>query len=163
MGAEDLTDALNSLDEALAAPMTAENQEAWRTKVNGLKAQVMSIRREINSRNAQMVEKESRLAQEARRLKEESELIEAQKLSLANTRPERHVSRIPPDFERRTLFQSPPQATPPGYTPPRQSTPPPRPDRFHTPPNHYNNPMANVMAATRFLTNLPFHGDTPVD
>jgi hypothetical protein len=68
LGAEALTEALNSLDEALATPMTAENQEAWRTKVNGLKAQVMSIRREINSRNAQMVEKESRLAQEARRL-----------------------------------------------------------------------------------------------
>ena len=79
--------------------MTAENQEAWRTKVNGLKAQVMSIRREINSQNAQMVERESRLAQEARRLRDESELIEAQKLSLANTRPESPMSRIPPDFE----------------------------------------------------------------
>ena len=98
-GAEALTDALNSLDEALATPMTAENQESWRTRVNGLKAQVMSIRREINAQNAQMVERESRLAQEARRLRHESELIEAQRLSLANTRPERHVSRIPPDFQ----------------------------------------------------------------
>src|SRR4051812_31074425 len=47
-GAEALTDALNSLDEALAIPMTTENQEAWRTRVNGLKARVTSIRREIN-------------------------------------------------------------------------------------------------------------------
>ena len=40
-GADVLSDALNALDEALAAPMTAENQQAWRTRVNGLKAQVM--------------------------------------------------------------------------------------------------------------------------
>src|ERR1041385_2567794 len=45
-GAEVLSDALNALDEALAAPITPENQQAWRTRVNGLKAQVMSIRRE---------------------------------------------------------------------------------------------------------------------
>src|SRR4051812_15489430 len=56
------------------------------------------------------------------------------------------------------LFQSPQQgATPPGFTPPR------KPDRFHTPPSHYNKPVANVMAKTRYLDNAPILGNTPAD
>src|SRR3954468_16027443 len=100
--------------------MTAENQQAWRIRVNGLKAQVMSIRREINFQNAQMVERETRLAQETRRLRHESELIEAQKLSLANARPAGLVSRIPADLQAQILFQDTHQSTPPGYMLPRQ-------------------------------------------
>ena len=88
----------------MAILVIAENQEAWRTRVNGLRARVTSIRREINAETEQMVERENRLAQEARHLRQESELIEAQKLSLANTRPERPTSQIPLDFQRRALF-----------------------------------------------------------
>src|SRR3954470_12256339 len=64
---------------------------------------------------------------------------------------------------RRNLFQSPQQSTPPGFNIPNQPTPPSRPDRFHTPHNHYNNPTANMMAATRLLPTAPIYGDTPAD
>src|SRR4051812_30591244 len=76
-------------------PMKTENQKAWRTRVNRLKARVTSIRREINAEKEQMVERETRLVQEARRLREESKLIEAQRLSVAHTRPQGHASQIP--------------------------------------------------------------------
>src|SRR4051812_40572848 len=46
---------------------------------------------------------------------------------------------------------------------PRQPNPPSRSDRFRTPPNQYNNPTTNVMAATRLLTNAPIYGNTPAD
>ena len=95
-GAAALPGALNTLDEALVVPITVENQEDWKTRVTGLRAQVMSIRREINTEKEHMTDRENRLAQEARRLQQESEVIEAQKLSLA--RPERHASRIPTDL-----------------------------------------------------------------
>src|SRR3954463_2857345 len=108
----------------------------------------MSIRREINSQNAQMVERETQLAQETRRLQHESELIEAQKLSLANAHPAGPVSRIPVDLQARILFQDTHQSIPPGFTPPRQPVPSPRQERFHTPPDHFNNSMADVVAAT---------------
>ena len=108
-----------------------------------------------------MAELENRIAQEVRRLRHESELIEARKLSLA--RVDRPASQIPTDLPRRTLFQSPQQSTPPGFNIPNQSTPPSRSDRFHMPPNHYNNPTTNVMAATRLLTNAPIYGGTPAD
>src|ERR1041385_3059508 len=110
-----------------------------------------------------MVERETQLAQESRRLRHESELIEAQRLSLANARPAGPTSRIPADLPARRLFQDTNQSTPPGYTPPRKNVPSPRQDRFHTPPDHYNNPMANVVAATRYRASVPIHGDTPVD
>src|SRR3954463_11635774 len=56
------------------------------------------------------------------------------------------------------LFQSPQQgATPPGFTPPQEAA------QFHMPPSHYNNPVENVMAATRYLANAPIHGNTPAD
>ena len=103
-GSKVLSDALNALDEALAAPITPENQQAWRTRVNGLKAQVMSIQREINSQNALIVERETQLAQESRRLRHESELVEARRLSLANTRPAGYASRIPADLPAQRLF-----------------------------------------------------------
>src|SRR3954462_9673291 len=88
-------------------------------------------------------------------------MIEARRISHA--RVERPTSRTPTDMPRKNLFQSPQQSTPPGFNIPNQPTPPSRSDRFHTPHNHYNNPTANVMAATRLLTTAPIYGDTPAD
>ena len=110
-----------------------------------------------------MVERETQLAQESRRLRHEAELIEARRLSIANTRPAGPTSRIPADLPDRRLFQDTNESTPPGYTPPRQHVSSPRQERFHTPPDHYNNPMANVVTATRYLASVPIHGDTPID
>src|ERR1041385_3990016 len=110
-----------------------------------------------------MAEKESRLLQEATRLREESDLIDAQRMSLGYTRPQRYASRFPLDYQGRTLFNSPDQSTPPRFMPPRLPAPPPHQDRFHTPPHHFSNPVANVMAATQFLANAPIQGDTPAD
>src|SRR4051812_42207492 len=78
-------------------------------------------------------------------------------------RADRPASRIRTDLPRRNLFQSPQQSTPLGFNIPSQPTPPSRPDRFHTSPNHYNNPTTNVMAATQLLTTAPIYGDTPTD
>ena len=122
---------------------------------------MINISKDINAEAVGLAEKESRLAQEAARLQQESEIIEAQKLSLACV--ERHASRIPTDMPRRNLFQSPQQSIPPGFNIPNQPTPPSRLDRFHTPHNHYNNPTTNVMAATRLLAAAPIDGYTPTD
>src|ERR1041385_1985250 len=90
-----------------------------------------------------MVERETQLTQESRRLRHDSKLIEAPRLTLTCARPAGPTSRIPADLPARRLFQDMNQSTPPGYTPPRQRIPSPRQERFHTPPDHYNNPMAN--------------------
>lgn len=86
-GTEALVDALAALDEALAVTVTTENQEAWRIRVNGLKTRVASLWKEVNTEKDQMAEREARLVQEAARLRGESDLIDAQRLSLAHTRP----------------------------------------------------------------------------
>src|SRR4051812_23374306 len=99
--------------EGLLVPVTPENQEEWRTRVDQLRHQVINIRKEINAEAAGLVEKECRLAQEAARLQHESEVIEAQKISLAHV--DRHASRIPTDMPRRNLFQIPQQSTPLGF------------------------------------------------
>src|SRR4051812_8076159 len=92
-----------------ANQVTPENQEVWKTRVDQLRHQVINIRKEINAEAAGLVEKEIRLAQEAIHLQQESELIEAQRLSLACV--ERPTRRIPTDMPRRNLFQSPQQST----------------------------------------------------
>src|SRR3954469_5789370 len=78
-------------------------------------------------------------------------------------RPQGYTSRVPLGHQGRVLFQSPDQSTPPGFTPPTRPTPSPCLDRFHTPPHHFDNPMANVMAATHFLTHAPIQGNTLAD
>ena len=145
-GAEALAQVVATFEEALQTQVSQENQEDWKTRVDQLRHQVINIHKEINAEAAGLAEKENQLAQEVACLRQESKIIEAHKLSLA--RMDRHVSRIPTYMPRRNLFQSPQQSTPPGFNIPNQPTPPSRPDRFHTPHNHYNNPTANIMAAT---------------
>ena len=80
----------------------------------------------------------------------------------------------------KSLFNSPNQTaqrtngaeeiTPPDAIP-RMHTTGPQPNvqlpqtpyQFRTPPGQYNNPMANVMAATHYLTSLPILGNSPED
>src|SRR4051812_25876334 len=94
-GAEALVDALAALDEALAVTVTTENQEAWRTCVNRLKTRVASLRREFNTEKDQMAEREARLVQEAALLRGDSNLIDAQRLSLAHMRPQGYTTWFP--------------------------------------------------------------------
>ena len=86
--AETLEDALKSLDKTLDTTVTTENLEAWKTRVNELKEQIANLQKEVNIEKEQMVEREARLVQEAARLRGESDLIDAQRLSLAHTRPQ---------------------------------------------------------------------------
>ena len=73
--AEDLTEALNTLDESLLILIMAENQEAWKRRVYELRHRVTNIRKEINVEAAWLAERENRLAQEVIRLQQESEMI----------------------------------------------------------------------------------------
>ena len=61
-GADALTEALNTLDEALLVPITTENQEAWKTRVDELRHRVTNIHKEINAEAAGLAERENRLA-----------------------------------------------------------------------------------------------------
>ena len=87
-----------AFDKALLTPITPENQEAWKTRVEELRHRVTNIHKEINAEAVGLEERENWLAREVLRLRQESELIEAQKLSLA--RVDRPVSRIPTDLPR---------------------------------------------------------------
>jgi len=51
-----------TFEEALLIPVTPENQEEWRTRVDQLRHQVINIRKEINAEAAGLAEKESWLA-----------------------------------------------------------------------------------------------------
>ena len=48
-GAEALSEAVDAFDEALLTPITPENQEAWKTRVEELRHRVTNIRKEINA------------------------------------------------------------------------------------------------------------------
>src|SRR3954466_665841 len=63
-GAEALSQAMGAFEEALLIPVTPENQEEWRTRVDQVRHQVVNIRKEINAEAAGLAVKESRLAQE---------------------------------------------------------------------------------------------------
>ena len=111
-----LSNLLDALTTLLTAEVNPVNQAQHNTEVRKLCDEIAQAKEELNAENTWMATKRAALQREAERLRAESLRLSLDMDASNAVFNRRHVSRLPPTYDARNLFNTPGAGTsnPPG-------------------------------------------------